>query len=322
MKLKSSKIIFDQIDYLLDLPQNIKSYPKIIKLCKDVVYDTDAFRVARLDVYSHEDNANKLCPVVVNFHGGGFIAGDKYHRRSYASYLASLGYKVINVNYGLCPEYKFPTFLHHGAKAMQWLKSNSELYKFDLDNIILSGDSAGAFIALALTVCSYNETYRKNIDCPNFELKVKGICLLCGAYVPSQAMEKKMLFNLNKTLCCLVTGLEESDLQNYSSYKYYNELDAGKYVNENFPATLIIHSLKDILCDGHAPLVIEMFDKYKIPYREICSIKNIHDWQEMQLTKSSKIVLENIKTFISDVVNNNISADSNIKITIKNGKIQ
>lgn len=321
MKIQSSKILFDQIDYLMDLPQNIKSYPKITKLCKDVVYDTQAFHIAKLDVYSHNDNVNKLSPVIINFHGGGFVAGDKYHRRSYASYLASLGYKVINVNYGLCPEYKFPTFLQHGTKALQWVKANADLYKFDLDNIVLSGDSAGAFIALALTVCSYDEVYRNNVECENFNLKIKGVCLLCGAYVPSQAMDKKMIFDLNKTLCCVVTGLEEDQLQNYSSYKYYNELDAGKFVTEKFPATLIIHSLKDIFCDGHAPLVIELFNKYNIPHREICSLKNMHDWQEIQLTKSSKIVLEQIKLFLNDVVTDKISTENNSKITIKNGKI-
>ena len=322
MKLQKSKILFDQIDYLMDLPQNIKNYPNIIKLCQDVVYDIDSYRIAKLDVYCHEDYVDKLCPIVVNFHGGGFVAGDKYHRRSYASYLASLGYKVINVNYGLCPEYKFPAFLQHGGKAMFWIKQNAEFYKFDLNNIILSGDSAGAFIALALTICSYNNSYRTAVECIDFNLKIKGVCLLCGAYIPSQAMDKKMIFDINKALCCLVTGLEENELQNYSSYKYYNELDAGKFVDNNFPPTLIIHSLKDIFCNGDAPLVIELFDKHNVPHREICSLTNMHDWQEMQLTKSSKIVLEQIKIFLCDIVNNNISTENNLKLTIKNGKIQ
>ena len=46
--------------------------------------------------------------MIVNIHGGGYFYGDKELYRFYCMHLAEYGFAVINYNYRLSPENKFP----------------------------------------------------------------------------------------------------------------------------------------------------------------------------------------------------------------------
>ena len=45
----------------------------------------------------------KYVPTIFWIHGGAFVAGDKNDVRKYATYIASHGYNVVNINYPLAP---------------------------------------------------------------------------------------------------------------------------------------------------------------------------------------------------------------------------
>ena len=59
-----------------------------------------------LRTYSYD---GKVAPLILFFHGGGFVTGDF---ESYGNVCANLsertGYKVVSVNYRLAPEHRFP----------------------------------------------------------------------------------------------------------------------------------------------------------------------------------------------------------------------
>ena len=107
--------LFKAVDVLFDHPQNKrrKRFYKDVDFVveKDVQYFDD--EVCKLDTYFVKKDNGKY-PVMFYIHGGGFVAGDKHHRRAISQWFAVQGYFVVNVNYGLCPAYKFPQPLVHG----------------------------------------------------------------------------------------------------------------------------------------------------------------------------------------------------------------
>ncbi len=88
-------------------------------------------------------------PVVVFFHGGGFLGGDK---RSVPAWLVDRclaeGISVVSVSYRLSTEAAFPAPMLDGARAIQFLRLKAVELGIDPHRIAACGNSAGAGIAL------------------------------------------------------------------------------------------------------------------------------------------------------------------------------
>jgi acetyl esterase/lipase len=88
-------------------------------------------------------------PLVVFFHGGGFIGGDK---RSIPGWLVerclARGIAVASANYRLSTQAPYPAPMLDGARAIQFLRSRSAELGIDPVRIAACGNSAGAGIAL------------------------------------------------------------------------------------------------------------------------------------------------------------------------------
>ena len=105
----------------------------------------------RLDLYRPE-RARPGTPTVVFFYGGAWEFGDKGDYRFVAQALAERGYAVAVPDYRLYPEVRYPAFLEDGAAAVDWLRRNGAGYGLDPRPVALMGHSAGAYIAVMLTV--------------------------------------------------------------------------------------------------------------------------------------------------------------------------
>ncbi len=93
-------------------------------------------------------------PIMIFFHGGGFVTGDF---DSYSNVCASLsklcGRKVISVNYRLAPEHKFPAGPEDCYAATQEILSHCEdWYQADPNDAVLIGDSAGATLSCVVSM--------------------------------------------------------------------------------------------------------------------------------------------------------------------------
>jgi epsilon-lactone hydrolase len=83
---------------------------------------------------------------VVHFHGGGYCVGSPAEARSWAARLsARSGCRVVLPDYRLAPEHPFPAALDDARAVTKALAG-----EVGLDRLVLSGDSAGAGLALAL----------------------------------------------------------------------------------------------------------------------------------------------------------------------------
>jgi len=92
-------------------------------------------------------------PILVYFHGGGFVMGSCAHVEDTCKIL-STGAEccVVNVDYRLAPEHKFPACYNDAKAVMRWVMMNKSLVGGIHRSIVgVGGDSAGGNIAA--TVC-------------------------------------------------------------------------------------------------------------------------------------------------------------------------
>ncbi len=92
-------------------------------------------------------------PVLVWFHGGGWVVGDLESADGVSRHLTvGSGFVVVSVDYRLAPETKFPGPAEDCYAATQWVAQNAASINADAGKIAVGGDSAGGNLAAAVSL--------------------------------------------------------------------------------------------------------------------------------------------------------------------------
>jgi acetyl esterase len=92
-------------------------------------------------------------PVMVFYHGGGFVIGSLYTYEPYCAEIARLlDLPVISIDYRLSPEHSFPAPAEDCEAATRWIASNPDELGLEVTGIITSGDSAGGNLTIVTTM--------------------------------------------------------------------------------------------------------------------------------------------------------------------------
>jgi len=95
-------------------------------------------------------------PVFVNLHGGGFVMGDPKMDDPWCRVIADRAECiVINVDYVLAPEHKFPAPVYQSYEVVKWIAEHAEELNIDATRIAVGGHSAGGNLAAA--ICLLNK---------------------------------------------------------------------------------------------------------------------------------------------------------------------
>ncbi|WP_083748891.1 alpha/beta hydrolase [Pelomonas sp. KK5] len=97
-----------------------------------------------LDVYQPASPATSPRPLLLFFHGGGFIRGDKAHKANIGWHLARHGVVALLPNYRLAPAHRWPAGPQDVAAALTWAREQAPALGADPGRIFLMGESAGA----------------------------------------------------------------------------------------------------------------------------------------------------------------------------------
>ncbi len=89
-------------------------------------------------------------PVLVFYHGGGFVVGSTGTHAPLAAEMArQLDVPVVSVEYRLAPEAKWPAPHDDAVAAARWVAANGKALGREVTGLILSGDSAGGSLTLS-----------------------------------------------------------------------------------------------------------------------------------------------------------------------------
>ena len=133
-----------------------------------------------LDVYCPEGTEG-LLPTIISIHGGGWFYGSKKLYSHYCLRLAKRGFTVVNFDYRLAPENKYPAPLEDSCNVLHWIRENGENYHIDRNNLFLVGDSAGGQLAFQLLAMMTNERYNGLFSfSPPAGLKINACGMNCG----------------------------------------------------------------------------------------------------------------------------------------------
>jgi acetyl esterase len=97
--------------------------------------------------------ASGILPVVVFFHGGGFVVCTLDTHDPYCRALATeAGVMVVSVDYRLAPEHKFPAGVEDCLVATEWVLRRARELGGDSGRVFVAGDSAGATLATVVAL--------------------------------------------------------------------------------------------------------------------------------------------------------------------------
>ena len=147
-----------------------------VTLHADLPYGDHARQV--LDVYAPQSavaGRGRKLAVLVNFHGGGFIRGDKSNRANVGWHFARQNVLTVLPNYRLAPDAQWPSGPQDVVAVWRWLRENVRDYGGDPARIVLMGESAGAAHVAAATLMRRFQPART-------DWRLAGAVLMSGPY--------------------------------------------------------------------------------------------------------------------------------------------
>lgn len=99
-----------------------------------------------------EVDKKKPFPILVFFHGGGWVVSDlDTHDYPCRYWCKEADCIVVSVDYRLAPENKFPAAVEDAFAATQWVAENASTFGGDPTRIALGGDSVGGNLTAVVT---------------------------------------------------------------------------------------------------------------------------------------------------------------------------
>ena len=96
--------------------------------------------------------AGEPAPLLVYYHGGGWVIGDLDTHDGVCRLLAAAaGVRVLSIGYRLAPEHPFPEPIEDAFAAFEWAVANAEALGADPERIAVGGDSAGGNMAAVVS---------------------------------------------------------------------------------------------------------------------------------------------------------------------------
>ncbi len=244
----------------------IRFKPAYVVAKHSIIYNNNDAKVCKLSIYNNKIGSSH--GVIINIHGGALISSSAKARRGFCNYLASKGYSVINLNYGLAPKYNIKDQLSQCNTALQWLADNAEKWGISLENIHIVGDGVGAWLARNMVHIGTNPAVRNLICVKSHPLKFKSVAYFCGSFDLANIVDK----NLNPRLLNAIQRTLKPALSVNGTLQD-TILDATKLHPDYILPTYILHSENDITPSYQSSKLVKQLTEYGTPLWEFKVVK-------------------------------------------------
>jgi acetyl esterase/lipase len=207
-----------------------------INVWKDVEYANVDGHSLKLDIYIPE-NATAPVPLIVDVHGGGWMADDK--TEMVARGILEHGFAVAGIDYRLSGVAIFPAQIYDCKAAVRWLRAHAAAYGLNPDKIGAWGDSAGGHLVALLGLTADHPELEGAEGNTNISSRVQAVCDFYGPtdlWTTDHHLADTVADN---AVPRLIGGLIE---QNVEKARLASPLN---YVSSNACPFLIVHGDKD-----------------------------------------------------------------------------
>lgn len=211
-----------------------------------IPYAADMHPMHQLNLYYPQgycaDTDGKL-PVIIDIHGGGLMYGDKELNQRYCEYLASQRFCVMGMSYRLLPDTDLQGMVQDVFESIHWLEHYGEKRGFDLENVFLTGDSAGGHLASLVMCIQYSERLQQIYGVKPFAFDFKavaisnGVCEIQNYFSYSKALNQR----IDRELVSMILG-KAGEQAAWRSYFNFSQALAEV---ETIPPVLVIGAEND-----------------------------------------------------------------------------
>lgn len=223
-----------------------------VKISENISYlDDNKFHL--MDIYQPYNN-EKILPIIINIHGGGFLLGKKEVNKLYCAELAQKGYIVFCVEYPLSPKAKIIDILNDLIIAINKINEIAIDYNGDNNDLYLTGDSAGAYLCVYLSALKNNPNLNHLLKIKNKIIPtIKGLGLISGMFYTNKfdqigVFVPKLIYgkNYKKNYNSAYYNIENKEIISYLSpcFLVTNKGDFLRHYSIEFSKALAKYNIK------------------------------------------------------------------------------
>lgn len=253
-----------------------------VKIIENISYlDDNKFHL--MDIYQPYNN-EKILPIIINIHGGGFLLGKKEVNKLYCAELAQKGYIVFCVEYPLSPKAKIIDILNDLIIATNKINEIAKDYNGDNNNLYLTGDSAGAYLCVYLSALKNNHNLNHLLKIKNKIIPtIKGLGLISGMFYTNKfdqigVFVPKLIYgkNYKKNYNNAYYNIENKEIISYLSpcFLVTNKGDFLRHYSVNFSKKLAKYNIKYKLLNINSKKMLPHAFVAMLPETEEAKIAN------------------------------------------------
>ncbi len=152
-----------------------------LEVIRNVPYTGSGLVAHTYDVWRPKDAGPEPLPLVFYVHGGAFRILSKDTHWIMALAFARRGLCVVLPNYRLAPAHPYPAAVTDTALALRHAIDNAQRWHADPDCVVVAGESAGANLAVGLTVGQAWDRKEPHLQ-PLQGIEIKAVVAACGLF--------------------------------------------------------------------------------------------------------------------------------------------